>query len=132
MPSSKLSILVVEDDSRISRIVRDRLQDTFPEARVEIAGSASKAKTICEKFPPTWIVWDGAANERGTTAEYIACIPANQWKNVLPISIDEGILQQAKEKGAMAPVPKQPEAMHAWADDLSAYLKKIIPPKKKK
>ena len=129
MPSSKLSILVVEDDSRISRIVRDSLEKAFPHARVEIAGSAAKAKTICEKFPPTWIVWDGAANERGTTAEYVACVPLNQWKNVIPISIAPEILAMAKERGALEPVPKDPEAMHAWAEGLVLKMKKLIPKK---
>ena len=131
MPLSKLSILVVEDDSRISRIVRDALEKSFPHVRVEIAGSAAKAQTICQKFPPSWIVWDGAANERGTTAEYAACIPAAQWKNVLPISIDEAILAVARERGAFEPLPKKPEAMHAWADDLVLRLKKIVPKKGK-
>ena len=129
MPSSKLSILVIEDDSRISRIVRDALEKSFPHARVEIAGSAAKALTICLKFPPTWIVWDGAPNERGTAAEYAACIPLNQWKNVLPISIDAAILGLAKERGALDPVPKDPNAMHAWADELVARFKKLIPKK---
>jgi CheY-like chemotaxis protein len=129
MPFSKLSILVVEDDSRISRIVRDALEKGFPHARVEIAGSAAKAKTICEKFPPTWIVWDGAPNERGTTAEYAACIPLNQWKNVIPISIDAAILGLAKERGALDPIPKDPTAMHTWAEGLVGRFKKLIPKK---
>ncbi len=131
MPFSKLSILVVEDDSRISRIVRDSLEKGFPHARVEIAGSASKAKMICEKFPPTWIVWDGAPNERGTTAEYAACIPIPQWKNVLPISIDPAILTLARERGALEPIPKDPKAMHTWAEGLVGRFKKLIPKKGK-
>jgi hypothetical protein len=131
MPYSKVSILIIEDDSRISRGVRDHLHILFPSARVEIAGSAAKAKTICQKFPPTWIVWDGAPNERGTTAEYIDCVPVNLWKRLIPISVDQSLLDLAKEKGALAPVPKKDEGLHTWIEELGKYFKKLIPKKGK-
>ncbi|MFZ5806771.1 MAG: hypothetical protein ACOY3I_06160 [Verrucomicrobiota bacterium] len=131
MAHSKVSILVIEDDSRVSRVVHSHLEKAFPEARVDIAGSAARAKQVCEKFPPTFIIWDGAPNERGTTEEYIGCIPDALWKRVIPISVDAAILETAKSKGAHPPVSKKENAVNTWSEEVVAYLRPLIPNKKR-
>lgn len=124
--SAKKSILIIEDDSRISRSLRDHLEKTLHETRVEIAGSAAKAKHLCQMFPPTFIIWDGAPNERGTQQEYEACIPDNLWSRVIPISQNEESLTFAKDKGAHTPIPKQTNAIHAWIDQVTHYLQPLV------
>jgi DNA-binding NtrC family response regulator len=131
MPHSHLSILIIEDDSRVSRLIRDTLETAYPTIRVEIAGSASKAAMICQRFRPTWIIWDGVPNERGTAAEYAQCIPLEQWKKVIPISHEPEHLELAKTRGAQEAHPKQVDHLHAWADGLLARFKKLIPKKKR-
>ena len=123
--SSKRSILIIEDDSRISRGLRDHLEKTFPSMRVEIAGSASKAKHICQVFPPSFIIWDGTPNERGTQQEYEECIPDNLWNRVIPISQSEDSLTFAKNKGAHPPVSKQNNAIHAWVEQVTTFLQSL-------
>jgi hypothetical protein len=91
--------------------------------RVEIAGSASKARSICEAHPPTLIIWDGVPNERGTREEYIACVPDKLWPRVVPISADDACLAIAKEKGSKEPSPKPASGHNSWSDTLVARLK---------
>ena len=130
--SARKSILIIEDDSRISRGLRDHLEKTFIETRVEIAGSAAKAKHLCQMFPPTFIIWDGAPNERGTQQEYEECIPHELWPRVIPISQNETILDFAKNKGSHSPIPKQDHAIHAWIEQVSLYLRPLLNSKNKK
>lgn len=123
--------MIVEDDSRISRVVRTHIVEAFPTLRVEICGSAAKAKTICQKFPPSFIIWDGTANVNGTEAEFIACIPEGLWNRVIPISIDEKILATAKERGALPAIPKRLDGINPWSESVVAYLKERLPKVKK-
>ena len=130
--NAKKSILIIEDDSRISRGLRDHLEKKFNETRVEIAGSATKAKHICQLFPPSFIIWDGAPNERGTQQEYEECIPDKLWPRVIPISQNETSLSFAKNKGAHSPIPKQNQAIHAWIEQVAEYLRPLLNSKNKK
>jgi len=132
LSSSKRSILIIEDDSRISRLTRDYLHECFPGMRVEIAGSAAKAKAICQQFPPALIIWDGVPNERGTREEYASCIPEVLWRKVIPISVDETILEFAKQRGALEPVPKKVDMAHAWVKELAERVRVALSSKKKK
>jgi hypothetical protein len=102
------------------------LEAAFAGARVEIAGSAIKAKQICEKFPPTIIIWDGIPDEHGTREEYVNCIPTNLWNHVLPISNDEESLAFAKSKGSHPPLPKQTKGVNTWSDAVVTYLKSVL------
>lgn len=132
MAHSKVSVLVIEDDSHVSRVVCSHLEKAFPGVRVDIAGSAARAKQICEKFSPTYIIWDGAPNERGTQEEYVGCIPDALWNRVIPISVDNAILEIAKGKGAHPPVSKKETAVNTWSEEVVAYLRPlIIKPKKR-
>ncbi|MEZ5405951.1 MAG: hypothetical protein R3F23_07215 [Verrucomicrobiia bacterium] len=124
--SAKKSILIIENDSRLSRGLRDHLEKTFHETRVEIAGSAAKAKHICQMFPPNFILWDGTPNEHGSQEEYEQCIPENLWSRVIPISENETHLTFAKNKGSHAPIPKQNHAIHAWVDQVTHYLNPLV------
>ena len=131
MPPSKFSILIVDEDSRASRIVRDRFGKAFPEIRVEIAGSAAKASAICSRFPPSWIVWDGHPLNGVPLSHYVVCIPDPLWKKVIPVSSDPVALDAAKAKGALPPVPKQPESFHAWTEALVETVRQLIPAKRR-
>ncbi len=126
MPYSRYSLLIVEDDSRTSRHLRDHLEASLENVRIEIAGSPARARTVCEKFPPDLILWDGAPNERGTAEEYANCIPEGMWNRVLPISEGDAYLAHAHSRGALAPCPKRHEAVRAWCVDVlhqaQAYL----------
>lgn len=131
MSYSKNSILIVEDDSHISRVVRNHLEEAFQNVRVTIAGSPQKAKEVTDRFQPDFIIWDGAPNERGTTEEYINCIPATLWPKVLPISVDTKLLDIAKERGAHAPISKREKAINSWSEEIVAYIKSRLPKKKR-
>ena len=131
MAYSKFSILVVEEDSRVSRVIRDRLEKAFPEIRVEIAGSPAKAKSICTKFPPSWIVWDGACRDGAFLEDYVASVPDGLWTKVIPISCHSAALEAAKSRGALTPLSKQADALHSWSDNLVHHLKKLVPAKKR-
>ncbi|GEM_PF-2573675 len=132
MPYSKSSILVIEDDSRVSRVLRDHLEKAFPKIRVEIAGSPAKAKATCTQFPPSLIIWDGAPNERGTTEDYTNAIPASFWSRVVSISIQPELQEIAKDKGAKLAFPKHPEALNSWCDQLAVQIKPLLPKPKKR
>lgn len=123
--NAKRSILIIEDDSRISRGLRDHLEKTFQSMRVEIAGSAEKAKHICQVFPPSFIIWDGTPNERGTQQDYEQCIPDNLWNRVIPISQNEASLTFAQNKGAHPPISKQNHAIHAWVEQVTTFLQSL-------
>ena len=130
---SKVSILIVEDDSHISRVAHAHLEKAFPDARVDTAGSAARARQVCEKFSPTFIVWDGTPNERGTLEDYINSIPDGLWERVIPISVDPGIQETAKSKGAAHPaIPKKEDAVNTWAEEIVAYLRPLMQNKKKR
>lgn len=131
MSFSKYSILIVEDDSHVSRVVRNHLEEAFPSVRVTIAGSAAKALEIASKFSPTIIIWDGAPNERGTLEEYVNCIPAELWSRVIPISVDASVSAIATSKNSHPAIPKKMQAVNSWSDELVVYIKKLIHPKKK-
>jgi DNA-binding NtrC family response regulator len=123
-------VLVIEDDSHISRLLRNHLEKAFPNIRVEIAGSPSKAKMLCEKFKPQLIIWDGQPNERGTREEYAACIPDDLWKKTVPISVDPDTQSWAQSKGAHPPIAKPNEALNAWAAQLVTFTKPLLIPVK--
>lgn len=131
VPYRRCSILVVEDDSRVSRVIRNHLEEKFDGIRVEIAGSASKARQICEKFPPNFIVWDGTPNERGTKEEYIACIPEILWNRVIPISTDADLQAVAAGKGALPALPKIPDHINSWSERLAAFIGEKLGKRKK-
>jgi hypothetical protein len=132
VPQSKLSILIVEDDCHISRVVRNHFEETFPEIRVTIAGSAAKAKQLLDKFQQSFIIWDGASNGNGSEKEYMECIPAAQWNRVIPISTDAKHHEFAKSKGAQhPPIPKKHDAINSWSESIVHYVKSQIPSKKK-
>jgi hypothetical protein len=126
MPYSRFSVLIVEDDSRISRHLRDDLLAAMPSIRAEIAGSPAKAHLVCTKFPPTVIVWDGAPNARGTQEEYANCIPERLWPKVLPISVAEDLQAFAASKGAMPPCPKRQEAIGPWSDEVTKRIMTLL------
>lgn len=132
MPYSKALVLIVEDDSRVSRQIRHELEKAFANIRVEIAGSPPKAHTICERFKPDLIFWEGIPHQHGTRQEFLDCIPADQWKNVVPISADQECLREAKERGALSPHAKQEGHIHHWCEELVRVVKKTFPPPKKK
>lgn len=126
MSHSKFSILIVEDDSRVSRVLHNHLEKAFPNVRVEIAGSAARAKQICEKFPPTVVIWDGAPDEHGEQEEYFACIPAELWKRVIPISSDPAILEAAQQRGAQTPLSKKNDAVNTWSEEMVNRLRPLL------
>ena len=126
MSHSKFSILIVEDDSRVSRVIHHHLEKAFPNIRAEIAGSAARAKQICEKFPPTVIIWDGAPDEHGTQEEYIGCIPNDLWKRVIPISFDPAILEIAQQRGAQPPLPKKNGAVNTWSEEIVQRIRSLV------
>ncbi|MFH1066970.1 MAG: hypothetical protein V1746_03630 [bacterium] len=126
MPQSKFSILIVEDDSRVSRVLHHHLEKAFPNVRVEIAGSAARAKQICEKFPPTILIWDGAPDEHGKQEEYFACVPNDLWKRVIPISPDPSILETAQQRGAQPPLPKKNGAVNTWSEEIVHRLRPLL------
>lgn len=126
MAHSKCSILIVEDDSHISRVIHSHLEKAFPHIRVDIAGSAAKAKQICEKFAPTFVIWDGAPNERGTKEEYSQCIPDALWNRVIPISVDEALQAEAKGRGSHPPIPKKTDAINTWSEAVVEYLRPLV------
>jgi chemotaxis response regulator CheB len=132
MPHSKFSILIVEDDSHISRVLNSHLEKAFPNARVDTAGSAARAKQICEKFTPTFIIWDGAPNERGTLEDYLNSIPDHLWERVIPISVDSQIASAARQKGSHSPVPKKEDAVNTWAEEVVETLTPLVSKKKKR
>ncbi len=129
MAHSKYSLLIVDEDCRVSRLLRDRLEKAFPEMRIEIAGSTAKARAICSRFPPTWIVWDGLARKGCPLEEYVACIPDVLWKKVIPISSDPAAREAAQAKGALPAVPKPAEALNGWAETVAGAVKKLLPSK---
>lgn len=131
MAFSKYSILIIEDDSHVSRVLRHHLEQVFENVRITVAGSAQKAREITEKFPPDVILWDGVPNERGTLEEYLNCIPQELWPRVTPISTDPEILKIAQERGARPPVCKKEDAVNKWSEEMVIYLKKLMPRKKK-
>lgn len=131
MPYSKFSLLVIDEDSRVSRLLRDRIESAFPQMRVEIAGSAAKALAICSRFPPSWIVWDGLPREGCPLDEYLNCIPAPLWPKVIPISSSSAALDAAKARGAQPPLSKPSEALNAWAERVVQALKPLLVAKKK-
>lgn len=126
LPYSKTLVLVIEDDSHISRLVRNHFEKAFPKVRVEIAGSPAKAQMICEKFKPQVIIWDGEPNERGTREEYSACIPDIFWKRVIPISSEPENQATAQAKGALPPLPKPAESLNAWAAQVTVAAKALL------
>lgn len=130
MPYSKTLVLVIEDDSHISRLVRTHFEKAFPSVRVEIAGSPAKAQMICERFKPHVIIWDGEPNERGTREEYAACIPDHFWKRVIPISSVAESQSHAQSKGALPALPKPQESLNAWAAQVTVAAKSILSPPK--
>lgn len=132
MPYSKLSILIVEDDSHTSRVVRNHIHEKYPNIRVEIAGSATKARQVCSKFPPTIIIWDGSGNEHGTREEYIEAIPDDQWARVIPISTEQELQEAATKKGSHPPIPKRMDALNHWSEDIASFIKPLLSKKKKK
>ncbi len=132
MAHSKFSLLIVDEDCRVSRLLRDRMESAFPEMRVEIAGSAAKALAICSRFPPSWIVWDGLPREGCPLDEYLNCIPQPLWAKVIPISSDVAALEAAKARGAQEPLSKPAEALNAWSEAVVQRFKPLLAPKKKK
>lgn len=130
MAYSKVLVIVVEDDSRVSRLIRTHFEEAFPEIRVEIAGSAAKARMMCEKFKPTLVIWDGVPNERGTRQEYADCIPDDIWNRTICISADAECQAHARLKNARKIMPKDPEALNSWADDVATYVKSALRPRK--
>lgn len=131
MRESKL-LVVVEDDSRVSRVVRDELEGAFPGWRVEIAGSAAKAKMFCERFHPALVIWDGLPNERDTLEAYVEAIPDEVWPRTVVISGDGACQEVAKRKGARACLPKEEDALHSWAERLVEYIRSQMRPRKGK
>lgn len=79
---------MIEDDSRVARVLRQHSEREFSNLRVEVAGSAQRARSVCEKFPSSLILWGGSPKECGTWEEYAICIPDEQWERVIPISAD--------------------------------------------
>ena len=132
MSYSKVLALVIEDDSRVSRLVRSHFEEAFPGIRVEIAGSAAKAAAICARFRPTLIIWDGTPNERGTRQEYLDCIPEAQWKATICISMTEEDQEEAQTRGARKILPKRPDGLNAWADDVVEYVKAALRPRRRR
>lgn len=130
LPYSKTLVLVIEDDSHISRLLRNHFEKAFPSVRVEIAGSPAKAQMICERFKPNVLVWDGEPNERGTREQYAACIPDHFWKRVIPISTVPESQAYAQSKGALPPLPKPEESLNAWAAQVTVAAKAILAPPK--
>lgn len=130
LPYSKTLILVIEDDSHISRLLRNHFEKAFPSVRVEIAGSPAKARMICDRFKPHIIVWDGEPNERGTREEYAACIPDIFWKRVVPISTEAENLAHAQTKGALPALSKPKESLNAWAEQVTVMVKSVLAPPK--
>lgn len=128
---SKFSILIVEGDSHVSRVLRNHLEESFPLVRVEIAGSPKKANQICLKFPPTVIIWDGLEDANGTRQEYIDAIPNDQWSRLIPVSPDADVLAVAKEKGAMEPVPKIADKLNTWSENMAIAIRPLLQKKKK-
>ena len=131
MSHSKYSILIVENDCHVSRVVHSHLEKAFPNVRVEIAGSSGRAKQICEKFPPSFIIWDGAAGANGQKDEYVHCIPDALWSRVIPISNDNSLVEIAKGKGAHAPIPKADQGVNSWSEKVVEYLRPLMPHSKK-
>ncbi len=132
LPYSKNLILVIEDDSHVSRLVRNYFEQAFPEIRVEIAGSTAKARMICERFNPQVIIWDGEPNERGTREDYAICIPDAFWRRVISISVDTESQDWAKSKGSTLSIPKPKESLKAWAGQLANSAKQLLSPSKSK
>ena len=96
--------------------------------RIEIAGSAAKAKMICSRFPPSWIIWDGHPRPGCPLQEYLASVPDALWPKVIPTSVDSAALDAAKAKGALEAVSKQTDCLHTWSDRLAEALQKRVPP----
>jgi ActR/RegA family two-component response regulator len=131
MAYSKFSLLIVDEDCRVSRLLRDRMESAFPQMRVEIAGSAAKALAICARFPPSWIVWDGLAREGCSLDEYLNCIPQRLWPKVIPISSDAAALEAAQARGAQQPLSKPTESLNAWAEAVVQKFKPLLGAKRK-
>lgn len=123
--------MIIEDDSRVSRVVRNHLEENFENIRVTIAGSPQKAREMLEKFPPTFIIWDGTSNAQISSEQYINCIPTELWQRVIPISASEDLQKLAQEKGSHPPLPKKTDGINSWSEGIVNYIKPRLPKKKK-
>jgi len=123
--------MIIEDDSHVSRVVRNHLEENFENIRVTIAGSPQKAREVLEKFPPHFIIWDGVTNSQNSSEQYINCIPTALWSRVIPISGKEDLHNIAKERGAHPPIPKKTDGINSWSEEIVNYIKPRLPKKKK-